>query len=177
MKKINFHFIFLSKSTFFITFAHPKSQNLKHQYLMNESKVLKYIEDFMANVEARNPHEPEFFQAVHEVVESLAPFILENPVLMKNKVLERMTEPERIISFRVPWIDDQGDVQVCICQGACTERPGFIGQGAVQGIAFIVSINSYRCYAHLPGGSHDPCCYLTPVGYEYFIHLFQGACV
>ena len=79
---------------------------------MNESKVLKYIEDFMANVEAKNPHEPEFHQAVHEVVESLAPFILENPVLMKNKVLERMSEPERIISFRVPWIDDQGEVQI-----------------------------------------------------------------
>jgi glutamate dehydrogenase (NADP+) len=79
---------------------------------MNDSKVLKFVEDFMANVKAKNPNEPEFHQAVQEVVESLAPFILENPVLMKNKVLERMTEPERVISFRVPWVDDQGEIQI-----------------------------------------------------------------
>ena len=79
---------------------------------MNSSKVARYVEDFMAMVVARNPNEPEFHQAVHEVVESLAPFIIENPVLMKNKILERMTEPERLISFRVPWIDDKGEVQV-----------------------------------------------------------------
>jgi glutamate dehydrogenase (NADP+) len=79
---------------------------------MNSSKVARYVEDFMAMVVARNPNEPEFHQAVHEVVESLAPFIIENPVLMKNKILERMTEPERLISFRVPWIDDKGEVQI-----------------------------------------------------------------
>ncbi|MGQ1889941.1 NADP-specific glutamate dehydrogenase [Thermophagus sp. OGC60D27] len=79
---------------------------------MNDSKVLKFVEDFMANVKAKNPNEPEFHQAVYEVVESLAPFVLENPVLIKNKILERMTEPERIISFRVPWIDDQGEIQI-----------------------------------------------------------------
>ncbi|MBN2743802.1 glutamate dehydrogenase (NADP+) [Breznakibacter xylanolyticus] len=79
---------------------------------MDSTKVARYIEDFMAMVVARNPNEPEFHQAVHEVVESLAPFILENPALMKNKILERMTEPERLISFRVPWVDDKGEVQI-----------------------------------------------------------------
>ncbi|SFE36955.1 NADP-specific glutamate dehydrogenase [Thermophagus xiamenensis] len=79
---------------------------------MNDSRVLKYVEDFMANVKAKNPNEPEFHQAVYEVVDSLAAFILENPVFIKNKILERMTEPERIISFRVPWIDDQGEIQI-----------------------------------------------------------------
>ena len=65
----------------------------------------RYVEDFMASVIARNPSEPEFHQAVREVVESLAPFVLENPVLMKNKILERMVEPERVVMFRVPgWM-------------------------------------------------------------------------
>lgn len=77
-----------------------------------KNQVSRYIDDFMAGVIARNPAEPEFHQAVHEVVESLAPFILENPILMKNKILERMTEPERVIMFRVPWLDDRGEVQI-----------------------------------------------------------------
>ncbi len=77
-----------------------------------KNQTSSYIENFMANVIAKNPSEPEFHQAVHEVVESLAPFILENPVLIKNKILERMVEPERVVSFRVPWLDDQGEVQI-----------------------------------------------------------------
>jgi glutamate dehydrogenase (NADP+) len=77
-----------------------------------KNQVSRYVDDFMAGVIARNPAEPEFYQAVHEVVESLAPFIIENPVLMKNKVLERMAEPERVIMFRVPWLDDRGEVQI-----------------------------------------------------------------
>ncbi|HLW06855.1 MAG TPA: NADP-specific glutamate dehydrogenase [Marinilabiliaceae bacterium] len=77
-----------------------------------KNQTSSYIENFMANVIAKNPSEPEFHQAVHEVVESLAPFILENPVLIKNKILERMAEPERVVSFRVPWLDDQGEVQI-----------------------------------------------------------------
>lgn len=77
-----------------------------------KSQTESYIANFMANVIAKNPSEPEFHQAVHEVVESLAAFILENPALIKNKILERMVEPERVISFRVPWLDDQGEVQI-----------------------------------------------------------------
>ncbi len=77
-----------------------------------EKQIQQYISDFMARIEARNPGEPEFHQAVREVVESLAPYILENPVLRKMKILERIAEPERIIIFRVPWVNDRGEVEI-----------------------------------------------------------------
>ncbi len=70
------------------------------------------VSAFMAKVKAKNPNEPEFLQAVQEVVESLMPFIEENPKYKEHKILERMVEPERVIIFRVPWIDDKGDIQV-----------------------------------------------------------------
>src|SRR4030042_4472775 len=72
----------------------------------------KKSEEFMKKVIARNPGEPEFHQAVEEVVESLAPFIEKNPKYEKAKILERMIEPERVIMFRVPWMDDKGEIQV-----------------------------------------------------------------
>jgi len=67
---------------------------------------------FMAKVIAKNPGESEFHQAVQEVVESLMPFIDENPKYQHAKVLERMVEPERVMMFRVPWVDDSGEIQV-----------------------------------------------------------------
>jgi glutamate dehydrogenase (NADP+) len=70
------------------------------------------VNDFMAKVIARNPGEVEFHQAVKEVVESLMPFIEENPRLKHGKILERITEPERVIMFRVPWVDDKGEIQI-----------------------------------------------------------------
>ncbi|HBL76717.1 MAG: glutamate dehydrogenase [Bacteroidetes bacterium GWF2_42_66] len=70
------------------------------------------LSDFMAKVIARNPGESEFHQAVQEVVESLLPFIEQNPKYHYAKVLERMVEPERVIMFRVPWIDDEGNIQI-----------------------------------------------------------------
>ncbi|MFO7790031.1 MAG: NADP-specific glutamate dehydrogenase [Bacteroidota bacterium] len=70
------------------------------------------IKDFMTKVEAANPAQPEFIQAVHEVAEKLIPFIEENPKYKEAKILERMVEPERVIMFRVPWIDDDGRAQV-----------------------------------------------------------------
>ena len=70
------------------------------------------VNDFMAKVIAKNPSEVEFHQAVHEVVESIIPFIEENPQYKDAKMLERMVEPERVMMFRVPWLDDKGDVQV-----------------------------------------------------------------
>ncbi len=79
---------------------------------METLKVKEFVEKFMADLISKNPNEPEFHQAVHEVVESLAEFVMDNPIYLKNKILERMTEPERIISFRIPWIDDNGDIQV-----------------------------------------------------------------
>jgi len=70
------------------------------------------LNDFMAKVIAKNPSELEFHQAVHEVAESLIPFIEEHPKYKDAKILERMAEPERVILFRVPWLDDKGEVQV-----------------------------------------------------------------
>ncbi len=70
------------------------------------------VNDFMAKVIAKNPGELEFHQAVHEVVESLVPFIEENPQYREAKILDRMVEPERVIMFRVPWLDDKGDIQI-----------------------------------------------------------------
>ena len=70
------------------------------------------MNDFMVKVIARNPGESEFHQAVQEVVESLLPFIEENPKYQHAKILERMVEPERIIIFRVPWLDDSGQIQI-----------------------------------------------------------------
>ncbi|MCX5714690.1 MAG: NADP-specific glutamate dehydrogenase [Candidatus Omnitrophica bacterium] len=74
--------------------------------------MVKKSEEFMARLIAKNPGEPEFHQAVQEVTDSLAPFIEKNPVYEKAKVLERMVEPERVIMFRVPWLDDQGEINV-----------------------------------------------------------------
>ena len=70
------------------------------------------IEEIMNKVISRNPGEPEFHQAVREVVESLTPFIEKNPKYKEAKILERMVEPERVIMFRVPWIDDKGEIQI-----------------------------------------------------------------
>ena len=66
----------------------------------------------MAGLIARNPGEKEFHQAVREVVESLAPYIIEHPYLMDMKILERIAEPERVVMFRVPWINDEGEVEI-----------------------------------------------------------------
>ena len=70
------------------------------------------VEKFMANVKAKNPGECEFHQAVQEVVESLIPFVEDNPKYKHAKILERMTEPERVIIFRVPWINDKGEPEI-----------------------------------------------------------------
>jgi glutamate dehydrogenase (NADP+) len=70
------------------------------------------VSQFMAGLEARNPGQPEFHQAVREVAESLMPFVLERPGYQKARILERLTEPDRVIIFRVAWIDDAGDVRV-----------------------------------------------------------------
>ena len=72
----------------------------------------EYLNDLMARVEKRNPNEPEFHQTVREVLESIEPVIEARPDLVKAGVIERMVEPERIIKFRVPWVDDNGNVQV-----------------------------------------------------------------
>ncbi len=69
------------------------------------------LETLMKKVEARNPNEPEFHQSVKEVFESIYPYVEENPKYKKHNILERIVEPERIISFRVSWVDDNGEIQ------------------------------------------------------------------
>ena len=71
-----------------------------------------YLKDLMDRVVARNAGEPEFHQAVKEVLESLEPVIEKHPEYVKMGVLESLVEPERIIKFRVPWVDDKGEVHV-----------------------------------------------------------------
>ncbi|KHK98491.1 glutamate dehydrogenase [Microbacterium mangrovi] len=70
------------------------------------------VEDVFESVQKRNPHEPEFQQAVHEVLESIAPVLEEHPQFEGAGILERIVEPERQIMFRVPWVDDTGRLQV-----------------------------------------------------------------
>src|SRR5437764_13490464 len=74
---------------------------------------MKYdVSALMAEVKAKNPGEPEFHQAVQEVVESLALVLEQHPEYQKAKIIERIIEPERAIMFRVPWQDDQGELHV-----------------------------------------------------------------
>ena len=74
--------------------------------------VEKDIESFMDKVKEKNHGENEFHQAVEEVVETLMPYINKHPRYKQAKILDRMTEPERVLMFRVPWTDDSGDVQI-----------------------------------------------------------------
>jgi glutamate dehydrogenase (NADP+) len=71
-----------------------------------------YVDKVYRTVIARNPHESEFHQAVKEIFESLTPVLAKEPHYIKHNILERIVEPERFITFRVPWIDDNGNVQV-----------------------------------------------------------------
>ncbi len=75
-------------------------------------KYQAQVDAFMAKVRAMNPNEPEFLQAVQEVADAVIPLIEETPKYKNSKVLERIVEPERTIMFRVPWVDDKGEVQV-----------------------------------------------------------------
>ena len=77
-----------------------------------DKQVKNYVDKFMAELIAKNPGEKEFHQAVSEVVESVAPYILQNPYLLDQKIMERIVEPERVIMFRVPWMDDKGEIHV-----------------------------------------------------------------
>jgi glutamate dehydrogenase (NADP+) len=74
--------------------------------------MTQYLSALMEDVKAKNPAEPEFHQAVHEVAESLELVLDKRPEYRSGKILERIIEPERVILFRVPWVDDQGEVQV-----------------------------------------------------------------
>ncbi|MEM7080905.1 MAG: NADP-specific glutamate dehydrogenase [Pseudomonadota bacterium] len=70
------------------------------------------LDDFLNTVAVRNPSEPEFLQAVHEVAQDILPFIADKPEYRELRILERMVEPDRVVSFRIAWQDDAGEVQV-----------------------------------------------------------------
>lgn len=98
----------------------------------------EYEESFMNELIAKNPGEKEFHQAVQEVVESVAPYVVESPQLMKMKVLERIVEPERVIMFRVPWVNDAGEV--IINKGYRVQMNSAIGPYK-GGVRFHASVN------------------------------------
>ena len=73
---------------------------------------MSHITDVIAKVKAKNPGEPEFHQAVEEVMKTLEPTVAKHPEFVKWKIYERICEPDRVVMFRVPWVDDKGEVQV-----------------------------------------------------------------
>ena len=75
------------------------------------SNPLGYVEEVLAQVKAKNPAEPEFHQAVQEVLESLRPVLSKHPEYRAARILERLVEPERALTFRAPGFDDQGNIQ------------------------------------------------------------------
>ncbi len=85
----------------------------------------KIIEAFMEEVEARNGHEPEFMQAVQEVAETVIPYIITKDIYHGKNILMRMVEPERAITFRVAWVDDQGEI--CVNRGYRIQMNSAIG--------------------------------------------------
>ncbi|GAB2719893.1 NADP-specific glutamate dehydrogenase [Paenibacillus thermoaerophilus] len=78
----------------------------------NDAAAARYVKEVYETVVRRNPHEHEFHQAVKEIFDSLIPIFAKYPIYMEQGILERIVEPERMITFRVPWVDDQGKVQV-----------------------------------------------------------------
>ena len=97
-----------------------------------------YVDNFMNELVTKNPGEPEFHQAVREVVESVAEYIIESPQLMKMKVMECIVEPERVIMFRVPWVNDAGEV--VINKGYRVQMNSAIGPYK-GGVRFHASVN------------------------------------
>src|SRR5213079_446033 len=87
-------------------YLHPRQITCRNNTLMG------LVQQVLEIVKKRNPNEPEFLQAVTEVLESIRPVIQRNKKYRDGKILERIVEPERVIQFRVPWIDDKGQIQV-----------------------------------------------------------------
>ena len=74
--------------------------------------TVSYYEEFVKQIQQKNPNESEFIQAVAEVSENILPYIEQNPKYKKFKILERLAEPERIIQFKITWVDDKGEIQI-----------------------------------------------------------------
>ncbi len=98
----------------------------------------QYLEEILETVRAKNPSEPEYHQAVQEVLESVSLVLEQHPEYLKAKILERLVEPERTILFRTPWVDDQGDVHVS--RGFRIEMNSAIGPYK-GGLRFHASVN------------------------------------
>jgi len=96
------------------------------------------VQKIMASLEAKHPGEKEYLQAVHEVLESVQEVYNQHPEFEKAKIIERMVEPERVITFRVPWTDDKGEVHVNI--GYRVQFNGAIGPYK-GGLRFHPSVN------------------------------------
>ena len=103
-----------------------------------DKQTQMYVDAFMADLIKKNPGESEFHQAVKEVLESVAPMIMAYPYLREQKIMERMVEPERVIMFRVPWMDDEGEVH--INRGFRVQMNSAIGPYK-GGIRFHASVN------------------------------------
>tara|TARA_R110002167_G_scaffold138188_1_gene325319 strand:+ start:416 stop:1786 length:1371 start_codon:yes stop_codon:yes gene_type:complete len=80
--------------------------------VVSPEKSKEYLDRFYAGVQKRNPGEPEFHQAVYEVAQSIFPYMSDKPRYHQEQILERLTEPDRIVIFRVSWEDDEGNVRV-----------------------------------------------------------------
>jgi len=96
------------------------------------------LQSFMEEIERRNPGEPEFAQAVHEVAMDIVPYIADKPVYQELKILERMAEPDRIVTFRVVWENDHGEI--CVNRGFRVQQNNAIGPYK-GGIRFHPSVN------------------------------------
>ena len=101
-------------------------------------KMSAFVEDFMADVKARNPAEPEFHQAVLEVAQSVEIVLERHPEYKAARILERMVEPERVLIFRVPWFDDRGEI--CINRGFRIQMSSALGPYK-GGLRFHPSVN------------------------------------
>src|SRR5699024_2806332 len=85
---------------------------VKKAISQQEREVQIYLDQVLANIQNRDPHEVEFHQAVQGFFNSIKPVLVKNPTYLQHNILERIVEPERTIIFRVPWVDDQGKIQV-----------------------------------------------------------------
>src|SRR5690625_734236 len=77
-----------------------------------EIKVREYMNNIFETVKQRNPHEAEYHQAVNTLLDSLIPVLVKHPTYMEKGIIDRIVEPERTISFQVPWVNDEGTVNV-----------------------------------------------------------------
>ncbi|HEX6594064.1 MAG TPA: NADP-specific glutamate dehydrogenase [Bacillota bacterium] len=85
---------------------------VKQAISQQEKEVQQYLDQVLTNVKQRDPHEIEFHQVVQVIFNSIKPVLVKNPTYIQQNILERIVEPERTIVFRVPWVDDEGKIQV-----------------------------------------------------------------